>query len=65
MKMMRRRIESIGRMTLQAYAVPLGPKLQSVGLMAVTAGHAGVIHAALQERPVLVNLAVNLTVSVV
>jgi hypothetical protein len=49
MKMVRLAVELLCRMTLQAHAITGLAQFKAVRVMAVTAGHPGMVHAALQE----------------
>ena len=63
--MMRRHVEFFRQMALRAERIALGPQLRAVRVMTVRAGDPGGMHAALQERAVFVDLAVDLPVSVI
>src|SRR6266566_5854016 len=52
-------------MALRTEAIALGQQLRAVRVVTVRAGDAGGMHAALQERAVLVDLAVDLSVGVI
>jgi hypothetical protein len=56
------RVVSLGKVTPQAEAVSLHLDASGMGVVAVGANHARVIHLALYERAVDVNLIVDLTV---
>ena len=62
MFMMGRHIKFIGLVALQAYALIIRSKLDTMGVMAVTAGYPGMIHLALQKRSIDINFLPNLTV---
>jgi len=55
----------VGRVTLQADAVPGRAKFRRVRLVAVAAGDAGREHFALAERAVVVDLVEHLSVGVI
>jgi hypothetical protein len=58
-------IEFCRHMALAAQCVALGAQFQAVRVVAIGAGDACVIHAALHKRAVFVNLAVDLPVGVI
>src|SRR5262245_66074281 len=60
--MMRFHGETLGRMAACAQRVASREKLQAVRVVAVAAGDARRVHLALEERAVLVDLVVDLTV---
>ncbi len=61
-KVMRRRIILLRRVTLRANTVALGPKPRTVRLVTIAARHAGMEHPALDEGSVLVVLLLYLAV---
>ena len=62
MKVVGRRIVFAGCVALQAYAVSRRPQLEGMRIVTIAAGDAGVKHSALDEGPVFVNLAFDLSV---
>ena len=60
-----RAVEPGGEVALRAHGIARGAQPEPVRLVAVGARHAGLEHAALEERPVLVDLAQDLAVGVV
>src|SRR4029453_12666168 len=52
-------------MTVRAQRITLGSQMTTVGVMAIRTGDSRLIHLTLQERPILVHLIADLTVSVV
>ena len=65
MKMMRCRIEFVGRMTPRALRIDFAADAQSMRIVTVVTGHPPVIHLALQKRPIDVDLFQDLTVGVI
>lgn len=63
--MVLRHVEFGGHVTLGAKRIAVGPQLGTVRIVAIGAGDPGVMHAALQERAVLIDLAVYLPVGVI
>src|SRR5262244_2696602 len=62
---MRRRVESFGQVTMGAEGVASAIDLQTVRVMAVAAGDASTVHLALQKRPVLIHLILDLAISII
>ncbi len=65
MEMVFGRLVLVGLMTLQAHAVTRQTQFQRMGVVAVAAGHAGLIHLALQEGAVHKDFVLNLSIRVV
>mgnify|MGYP003694035785 CR=1 FL=1 len=63
--MVRRHVELFRQVALRAERIALGSQLRAVRVVAVRAGDPGGMHAALQERAVFVDLAVDLPVGVI
>jgi hypothetical protein len=54
--MMGRRIKHRGLVTLRTQRVSFGDKLVAVGIVAIRAHHARLVHFALYERPIYIDL---------
>ncbi|MGZ5586721.1 MAG: hypothetical protein ACXWE4_08575 [Methylobacter sp.] len=65
MEMMFVGVVLIRTMALQTDSVFRHTQLQAVGFVAVAACHSGPVHLALQERAVLIDFAIDLTIGVV
>src|SRR5262249_39288016 len=61
----RRGVEGGGHMALGAHGVARGTEPEAMWLVAVRAGHAGTEHAALHERPVLIDLTQDLSIGMI
>ena len=63
--MVRRHVELFRQVTLRTERIALRPQLRAVRVVTVRAGDPGGMHAALQERAVFVDLAVDLPVGMI